>query len=233
MPNFTDAIFEDAIFEDARKGILLGSRLENSLRLDPSLLNDKYDRKTGWALLATAVVAGFPDQVEQLLERGADPTRRCKNEETPLLLATWKTQSERPLIVQKLLTKVPKKLIDDTCDIADNNTPLMCAIEKLDGDSVRLLAGAGANLDIKNDIGFNAVQVAENTGKNFIVKALDPKKEKSLIAELASDVVNILRHIVWWVDDKSNGIMGKMFGFTGERDEGTEKVIDQLWTYNV
>jgi hypothetical protein len=34
--------------------------------------------------------------------------------------------------------------IDDTCDLAENNTPLMCAIEKPDIDCIRSLAAAGA-----------------------------------------------------------------------------------------
>jgi len=211
------------IFDDARKGVLLGARLDNWLRSSPSALNSQ-DPSTGWTLLATAVVSGFPKQVEQLLRRGAKATLRCKNRETPLILATWKTPMERPLIVQMLLSKVPKDEIDDTCDLAENNTPLMCAIEKLDVDSVRLLAKAGARLHIRNDDGFNAVEVAKNTGKHSVQEALYPKEEQSLFSRLVSNAITFGRHIVSWVDDKFNGFMGKVFGFKGERHKSVEKV---------
>jgi ankyrin repeat protein len=218
-----------SIFDDARRGTLIGARLDNWLRTNSSALNSQ-DPSTGWTLLATAVVSGFPNQVEQLLKRGAKATLRCRDRETPLLLAAWKTPMERPLIVQKLLSYVPKKSIDDTCDLAENNTPLMCAIEKLDVGSVRLLAKAGAKLHIKNDDGFNAVQVASNTGKYSVRNALEPEKEQSKLARLASDVITFVRHVVSWVDDKFNGFMGKAFGFKGERHQSTEKVPNYLWT---
>jgi ankyrin repeat protein len=120
-----------SIFEDARKGTLIGTRLSNWLRNSPNALNSQ-DPETGLTLLATAVVSGFPNEVEQLLDLGATPTLRCKNRETPLLLAAWKTLKERALIVQILLSRISKGSIDDTCDNAENSTPLMWAIEKMD-----------------------------------------------------------------------------------------------------
>lgn len=69
-----------SIFDEARGGTL------NVARLADNDLNSQ-DPTTGWTLLATAVVSGFPDQVEQLLGRGAKATLHCKNDETPLLLA--------------------------------------------------------------------------------------------------------------------------------------------------
>ncbi len=212
-----------SIFDDARRGALVGARLDNWLRYSSGALNSQ-DPSTGWTLLATAVASGFPNQVEQLLERGANATLRCRNGETPLLLAAWKTPTERPLIVQMLLSYVPKKSVDDTCDLAENNTPLMCAIEKLDVESVRLLAKAGARLHVKNDDGFDAVEVAKNTGKHSVRNALDPDMEQSYLARLASNVITVGRHVVSWVDKKFNGFMGKVFGFKGERHKDVEKV---------
>jgi ankyrin repeat protein len=220
------------IFDDARSGILIGARLENWLRPNPEVLNSQDD-STGWTLLATAVVSGFPNQVEQLLKKGAMATLRCKMGETPLLLAAWKTSMERPLIVQKLLSYVPKASIDDTCDIAENNTPLMCAIEKLDVDSVRLLARAGARLHVKNDDGFNAVDVAINTGKYSVRNALEPEKEQSKLARLASNVISVVRHVVSWLDNKFKGFMSKVFNFKGERHKSAEKVPDYPWTFKL
>ncbi|KAF2807333.1 uncharacterized protein BDZ99DRAFT_421356 [Mytilinidion resinicola] len=211
-----------SIFDDARRGALIGARLDNWLRPDYSALNSQ-DPSTGWTLLATAVVSGIPNQVEQLLKRGAKANLRCRNGETPLLLAAWKTLMERPLIVQMLLSYVPKKSIDHTCDLAENNTPLMWAIERLDVDSVRLLAKAGARLHIKNDDGFDAVEVAKNTGKHSVRNALYPEKEQSYLARLASNVITFGRHVVSWVDNKFNGFMGKVFGFKGEHHKSAEK----------
>lgn len=209
------------IFDEARRGTL------NAAGLTYNELNSQ-DPTTGWTLLATAVVSGFPNQVEQLLERGAKATLHCKNGETPLLLAASKTPKERPLIVQKLLIHVPKENIDDTCKLAGYNTPLMCAIEKLDVDSVRLLARAGARLHIKNDDGFNAVEVAKNTGKRSVQNALKPEEEQSNLMRLASGVITFMRHVVSWVNDKVQNAMSKVFNFKGERDESTEKVPNYL-----
>ena len=210
-----------SIFDEARRGTL------NAARLTYNELNSQ-DPSTGWTLLATAVVSGFPNQVEQLLERGAKATLHCKNGETPLLLAAWKTPKERPLIVQKLLIHVPKENIDDTCKPAEYNTPLMCAIENLDVDSVRLLARAGARLHIKNGDGFNVVEVAKNTGKRSVQNALKPEEEQSNLMRLASGVITFMRHVVSWVNDKFQNAMSKVFNFKGERDESTEKVPNYL-----
>ncbi|OAL53539.1 hypothetical protein IQ07DRAFT_667503 [Pyrenochaeta sp. DS3sAY3a] len=214
------------IFDDARAGRLLGPRIENWLRTDRSILNSK-ESGSGWTVLATAVVSGFPGQVEQLLEKGADATLRCDNNETPLLLATWETQVERPLMVNTLLSRIPEnsEAVDQTCDRAGNITPLMWAIEKSDVECVRLLAKHGARQDIPNSLGLNAVQLAENTGNRKIIRALDPKEEQKDRAGIVSHVITIIRHIVSWVDTKFNGFMESVFGFKGERDEGSEQIL--------
>lgn len=208
------------IFDEARRGTLIVAGLtDNEL--------DSNDPTTGWTLLATAVVSGFPNLVEQLLKQGAKATLQCKNGETPLLLAAWKTTRERALILQKILRPLKGDIneIDKTCKLAEYNTPLMCAIENLDVDSVRLLARAGARLHIKNEDGFNAVQVAQNTGKRSVQNALKPQEEQTNLMRLASGVITLMRHVVSWVNDKFQGAMSKIFGFKGERDESTEKVL--------
>ncbi|RYP11085.1 hypothetical protein DL764_000243 [Monosporascus ibericus] len=214
-------------FDDARRGALIGARLDNWLLYNSSALNSQ-DPSTGLTLLATAVVSGFPNQVEQLLERGAKANLRCRKGETPLLLAAWKTTMERPLIVQMLLSYVPKESIDDTCSEANNNTPLMCAIERLDVESVRLLTKAGARLHIKNDDGFDAVEVATNTGKPLLRNALYPEKEQSYLARLASNVISFGRHVISWLDNKFHGFMSKKFGFKGERHRSAEKKLKAM-----
>ncbi|KAH6630999.1 hypothetical protein B0J18DRAFT_364010 [Chaetomium sp. MPI-SDFR-AT-0129] len=214
-------------FEDARRHALVGNRLRDWLR-DPNVLNNSREPGTGYTLLGVAVVSGFVDQVEQLLERGANATGRCENGETPLLLATWKTEFERPLIVKKLLEYTPKGSIDDTCDLAENNTPLMCAIGKLDKDCIKLLAAAGARQHIRNDDGFDAVRMAKHTNKKWVLDALDPQTERSDLASVVANMVTFTRHVVSWVDRKFCGFMRKVFNFRGARDEITAEKMKAL-----
>jgi hypothetical protein len=216
-----------SIFDDARRGALFGTRLKNWLSVSPGILNSQ-DSATGWTVLATAVASGYSGQVEELLDRGVSANVRCKNGETPLLLATWKSPAERALMVQMLLRYLPKGSIDDTCALAGNNTPLMFAVEKGDVDSIRLLANAGARLNIKNGDGDTAEDIATNTGKKWLRNSLRPKAEQSLLGRVTSSVVTYGRHLVSWVDRKFNGFMGKMFGFKGERHEKTEKRMREM-----
>jgi len=216
-----------SIFDDARRGALFGVRLDNWLRSDRSALSS-YDSSTGWTLLATAVASGFPAQVEQLLERGAVANVRCRNGETPLLLATWKAPTERALMVQMLLAYLPKESINDTCSLAGNNTPLMFAVERVDADSVRLLARAGAKLNIKNDDGDTADDIAISTGKKWLRNSLHPEKEQGFFGRLASNVVAFGRHVVSYVNDKFEGFTKRVFGFSGERHRSAEKKLREM-----
>lgn len=81
----------------------------------------------------------------------------------------------------------------------------MWAIEKLDVESVRL-ARAEASLQIKNDDGFNAVGVANNTGersvRDALRDALKPEEEQANFMRLASGVITFIRHVVSWVNEK-------------------------------
>jgi ankyrin repeat protein len=213
-----------SIFDDARNGTLIGARLNNWLKLGTTDLNAQ-ESSSGWTLLATAVASGFPKQVDQLIKRGAEVDRLCRDGETPLLLAAWKTENERPLIVQTLLAQTPTKaIIDTTCAVAENKTPLMYAIERADLESVRLLRKAGASLRIKNDDGFNAEEVAQNTGKKAVLRALYPEKEQSDLARLAANVVTFILFVVAWVDTALNGVMGRAFGITGALHPRTNQV---------
>ena len=184
---------------------------------------DASGPNTGLTPLATAVLAGSPDQVEQLLNRGAEPHLRCRDGQTPLLLAAWKAPAERLLIVQMLLSRIPKEYIDDTCELAENNTPIMCAIENRDEECVRLLARAGARLHIKNDDGFNVMGVAKNTGKRSLYNALFPEKEGWNLSRFSHHVMSFGSHIVSYAGKAIRGV-GKMFGFKGKRHESFEKV---------
>ncbi|KAI0101376.1 hypothetical protein GGR51DRAFT_530527 [Nemania sp. FL0031] len=221
-----------SVFEDARQGILVGERLSGWLKSDPTYL-EQQEPGTGWTLLAIAAVSGFPQEVEQLLSRGAKPYIRCRDDETPLLLAAWKAQKERPLIVQKILRASPQptdtttdNTIDATCDVAENKTPLMFAIENSDIETVRILVKAGASLSKKNNDGFNAVEVAENSGKKSILRALNPEKEQSDIARLSAVVITVMLNIIYWVNGALNKVVKRVFGTSGEQNSRLDKQIN-------
>jgi hypothetical protein len=104
----------------------------------------------------------------------------------------------------------------------------MFAVEKVDEDSVRLLAKAGARLGIKNDDGDTAEDIAINTGKKWLRNSLYPEKEQGFFRRLAGGAVKFGRHIVSWVDDKFDGAMKSVFGFRGEQQDSTKKVLQKM-----
>jgi ankyrin repeat protein len=216
-----------SIFEDARNGILVGDRLDYYIKNNPNILNQQ-DPASGLTPLAIAVVRGFPEEVEQLLKKGAKADALSRNGETPLLLAAWKTTNERPLIIQLLLAKTPSSSVDTTSRVAENKTPLMYAIENKDIDAIKMLRRAEASLTIKNDDGFNAKEVAENTKDSAVLRALDPDKELADIARLTALVVSlILGYIVAWVNANLNGVIRRVFGLNPELDQGINQVRPQ------
>ncbi|UKZ56881.1 hypothetical protein TrVGV298_010726 [Trichoderma virens] len=127
-----------SIYEDARKGLLVGSVLDAYIENKPNTL-DEQSPDTGLTALAIAAIEGFPDEVEQLLKKGAGPDALSSNLETPLLLAAWKGKKERARIIQLLLKSMPPGSLNRTCKAADFNTPLMFAIKNKDYESIRLL----------------------------------------------------------------------------------------------
>lgn len=215
-----------SIFEQARRGELLGDKIR---RLSSTSL-DSQDPKTGLTLLATAVLSGAPEQVEQLLERGATANKLCKNKETPLLLATWKARVERPLMVQALLPYLDKKSLNHTCRAAEGNTPIMWAVEKADADSVRLLAKAGAKIKIKNEDGETAEDIALRIGKRHLINCLRPVEEQTLFTRVATGVARFGRHIVSVVEKKFSGAMSRVFKFKGEKHDSVEARMKEMRT---
>ncbi|OTB16288.1 hypothetical protein K445DRAFT_21926 [Daldinia sp. EC12] len=178
-------------FEYARRGQLDRKRLDSYIKDNPNIVNEQ-EPTSGLTLLAIAAVGDFPEEIETLLRRDAKADELSRSGETPLLLATWKATRERPRIVQLLLKKTPSSSIDVTCPIASNKTPLMYAIENRDIDSIRMLRRAGASLDIPNDEGHNAKEMAENTKDPAVIRALDPEKEKWGLSKLADIVVQVV-----------------------------------------
>ncbi|KAJ7800238.1 hypothetical protein B0H14DRAFT_2900454 [Mycena olivaceomarginata] len=70
-----------------------GDTLTRYLLNNPNIL-DEQDPATGRAPLAIAAVAGFADEVEQLLQKGAKADALSRNGETALLLITQETSRE-------------------------------------------------------------------------------------------------------------------------------------------
>lgn len=83
-----------SIYDDARKGSLIGNKLNDYIKSNPNILNEQ-DPASGLTPLGIAVVEGFPDEVEQLLKKGAKADEPSREGETPLLLAAWKGKAER------------------------------------------------------------------------------------------------------------------------------------------
>ncbi|KAJ8105764.1 hypothetical protein ONZ43_g7294 [Nemania bipapillata] len=199
-----------SVFEDARQGILVDARLDAWLKDDQTYL-EQEEPSTGWTLLAIAAAYGFPQEVDQLLRRGAKPYLRCRDGETPLLLAAWKATKERPLLVQTILRRTSPEsteattddTIDATCDAAENKTPLMYAID---------------NSDIET--------VAENTKNKSILRALNPGKEQSDLARLSSIVITVILNVVAWVNTALDNVVKRIFGISGERNQSTNERIN-------
>jgi ankyrin repeat protein len=94
------------IHEDPRQGTLVGDRLVNYIKNNPNVLNEQ-DPVGGLTSLTAATVGGYAEEVEQLLKKGAEADALSRNGETPLLLAAWKTNNNRPRNIQLLLAKTP------------------------------------------------------------------------------------------------------------------------------
>lgn len=185
-----------SIFEDAQKGALVGRKLDRYIRDKPDILSE-FDPATGWTPLATAVVGGFPDSVKDLIKKGADAGGLSRDGETPLLLAAWKTEKERPLIIHILLKHAPQ-LVNATCRAAGNKTPLMFAVEKQDLFSIRELRKLGASLDIKSDDGFTAEEMAKALPNRRVLLALGG--EMTVLATLASIILNFILYVLAYAD---------------------------------
>ncbi|KAL6897635.1 ankyrin repeat-containing domain protein [Trichoderma evansii] len=195
-----------SIHEDAKKGIHVGNVLDSYIKNDQNIL-DEQDSDSGLTPLAIAVIGGFRDEVEELLEKGAKADGFSRKKETPLLLAAWKAKRERARIIQLLLKKIPPDSVDTTCDVTGLKTPLMFAIENKELESIRLLRKSKASVGIKNKEGFTAEQMARYANNPAISLALDVNEEKAAIGLLVYKVVDLLLFIVDWVKKTVEGAL--------------------------
>lgn len=209
-------------FQDARNGVLTYSKIRAYLQENPKLF-EVQNPETGHTLLATAVVAGFPEEVQLLLDAGAPVDGVSSQDETPLLLANWKTKVERSLIVQHLLKQSP--MVDATCDKAENKTALMFAIENRDLDSIDMLRRANASLSVKNDEGFTAKEMADRVrNENPAVYRAVNQTEKSGSEKLASMVISVMLFTVTWLNETFDGVMQMVSGLNPPVEPNYETV---------
>ncbi|NDJ52905.1 MAG: hypothetical protein GYB68_07470 [Chloroflexi bacterium] len=96
-----------------------------------------------------------------LLDQGADPNVMNENGETALMIAVEK----QPHLVPLLLARQA----DPDRQGHKGETALMMAVEKGNPDSVRALLAAGAKLDIKNDAGDTALDMAAYRPETLIL----------------------------------------------------------------
>jgi ankyrin repeat protein len=125
-------------------------------------IRDNY----GTTALIQAIASGFPDFVTELLAAGADPGFPGVEGDTPLRVAVWYRDLKT---TQKLLDlKVSVDAVN-----AKGETALMAASQtSQDGELVQLLLDAGADPNLKNKNGGNALMIACGAGNEATVKKL-------------------------------------------------------------
>jgi len=216
------------IHQDVRNGTLTEARLNEYIEADRTVL-EQQDPDEGLTPLGAATVAGYADEVLLLLKSGAKADTLSKDDESPLLLAASKTDKNRARIIQLLLGKTSSNATDATCPKADNNTPLMYVVQKKHIESIRLLRKARAsldltNLDLTNDDGYNAKDLAEKTYNRAVTRALNPEKEKGDFEMLIDMVVGLLLFIVAWVNKTADEVVRRMYGLNIDLNDAWDRV---------
>jgi ankyrin len=117
--------------------------------------------KNGASPLHLAVMEGHLDLTKVLLDAGARVKDKEKN--NAIHLATSTGQSE---ILKLVINKNKSKLNDQN---ADKNTPLHLALNLGNIDIIRILIDNGANINIKDNEGNTAVQLAIKNGLEEII----------------------------------------------------------------
>lgn len=149
------------IYADAQSGKLKREVLQDYLERDPGLL-DRTD-ESGNTPLGYALLNEKPSMVQVLLDNSADPNKKLgtttlKDGRTPVFLAAT---AKSPRMLQLLLGKKPTSF-DEPIPAYDNETPLMAAVSRTKNTgTVKLLVQAGASLEVKNNNGKTARDLAD------------------------------------------------------------------------
>jgi len=128
--------------------------LDNGARIE---IRDKLGRTPLWLAAAN----GQTDAVEALVSAGADVNTQCNDGNSALYIAN-----------QKEYIDIVDILLDSGATIEDRSTPLLFAATNGDGDTLRALVSAGADVNTQNDNGSSALGVACQKGYIDIVNIL-------------------------------------------------------------
>jgi hypothetical protein len=201
-----------AIYEDIRSDTLNKRGLATYLKNDPNILNG-LDSADGYTPLIAAAVNGKAEIVQLLLKQGARVDAPSRDGETPLLLVARKASYNHARVIQLLLSAKPPPSID--APDSAGKTPLMFAIQNKDIESIRLLSRAGASQTVTDANGVGVKELAKQTGDVAVLRALNPA-EPSILAKVTNVVVTFVLTILAWINGKTGGIIGKLFGFNPE-----------------
>lgn len=145
----------------------------------------------GLTFLMKAVYSRQPEMVKLAIQAGAKDLQE-KSGHTALMMAFKERMTNNP----DLDLSIAKMLVEHDIDINATNkhgeTPLIIAILAGSVDGVSILLDAGAALDLKNDIGQTALDIAVDKNSwypNPVYKAIIEKLEyhKRIRADKASD----------------------------------------------
>ena len=140
--------------------------------------NPNSTQWTGETVLMTCARTGSLTAVKSLLNHGAEPNARENRwEQTPLM---WALASGHPAVAGTLL----EHGADVQARSKTGFTALMFAAQQGDGDSVRMLLAAGANLNDATDEHGNVLTVASSSGHEalsifLLEKGADPNTPDS------------------------------------------------------
>lgn len=152
-----------------RTGLTLAIRQESWQVVDTLLVAPGIDinlpNKQGETPLMLAAIKGNLPLVKQLIAKGADVNRAGW---TPLHYAASAGLEHSVEIAAYLLDK--SAYID--APSPNGTTPLMLAAQYSSDAMVRLLLAEGADLSLRNQQGFGAVEFAEKSERDFMVKML-------------------------------------------------------------
>ena len=146
--------------------------------------NDQVDMrcKYGNSLLMIAVNAGNYQTTQFLLEHGADVNQQNFANQTPLHILARSTKSNSSDLLDLLLRV---RNVDVDIQDTEGYTPLMRAIDFENINAISKLLNAGSNVNIKNNYGYSAIDLA--------TKNMKDKKTNDEIA-VSKVIIGLLQH---------------------------------------
>ncbi|KAI9777384.1 MAG: hypothetical protein M1839_008897 [Geoglossum umbratile] len=153
---------------------------------------DMKDVVSGYGAIHRTALMGHTEVARLLLERGADVNAKCKDNNTPLVLAIG--DGHEP-VMRLLLEKGANVEMKDS----DGDPPLHSAAYHGNEAMVQLLVEKGADVKAKGKSGRTALWWAAERGHEAVVR---------LLAEMGADVIDAEPRI----KDDTNEVLGKVAG---------------------